>query len=161
MSDFYEQLWHELPLDRKAIFSRLKNGCNPKLLSYLAARFWVNEETDPNEDLGFVFSLIPTGLPLQKADYFYKLYISCVLPCATLRLYTLDSVGNSICSSTAVKLSFWGQSVQLKQLNNMLIELGYEVLSDDQLSIDIPAKILVKLGLTKGNYFNIVFSEHS
>lgn len=161
MSDFNEQLWHKLPLDRKALFSELEKGCNSKLLRYLVARFWVNEETDPNDDLGFVFALTPTGIPFGEAGYFYKLYISCVLPYATLRFYTLNSEGNSTCSSVAVKQPFWERSAQLKQLRSMLIDLGYELLSDEQLSLDVSAEILSKLGLNKGNYFNLLFSEYS
>jgi hypothetical protein len=130
MSDFEGQLRQKLPLDRRALFSELKDGCNSKLLQFLVARFWVNEETDPNDDLGFVFALKPVSLPLTEADYFYKLYLSCVLPCATMRLYTLDASGNSSCATVAVNEAFWEQSAQLKQLRTTLLDSGYNLLWD-------------------------------
>lgn len=160
MSDFEDLLRQKLPLDRRALFSELKDGCNSRLLRHLVARFWVNEETDPNDDLGFVFALKPVSLPLTEAGYFYKLYLSCVLPYATMRLYTLDASGNSSCTAVAVKEAFWEQSAQLRQLRAMLLDLGYDLLSEEQLSADVSAEISRKSQLEGGSYFNLLFSEY-
>ena len=95
---FEDQLINHLPLNRREIFASLNKGCSNDILKYLTSYFWVKDETDSNEDLGFVFNLRVN----EFANSFYRLYLSCVIPCATLRLYQVDDNGNDFSVSVAV-----------------------------------------------------------
>lgn len=156
---FSGNLLGQLPLNRRRISEELNKGPSLELLRYLTSHFWVTEETDSNDDLGFVFALKPLEVSGEKLDGYYKLYLSCVLPCSTMRVYSLDKNGNASCSSVAVSESYMNQTRSTRLLKAKLLDMGYEFLESEQMSQEPNTEILKKVGQST-SYFNLLFSEY-
>lgn len=151
------ELLDHLPIDRQAVFDRIRGGCSPDIIKYLVAHFWAKDETDPNVDLGFVFALKDE----LNSDVIIKLYLSCVISYAALRIYKVEGqheYSNSIAANERDVVA----SGKLSRLVKHLTERGVNILYEDSLSEKPSSKILLKNGEknSKLSYFELIFERN-
>ncbi|MEP3889929.1 MAG: hypothetical protein ABJN69_05645 [Hellea sp.] len=153
-------IYLRLPLDYKSISDKILNGCNQALLKYLLERFWVTDDTDLNDDLGFVFLLKSRSDATTENDYQYKLYLSCVLDVATLRKYKFLNDENSWIQISIDGNEEFSSDMLAKPIIEKLSSFGYIYLNSTELRSGVSDRIKNKLNSFDGNYFNLLFTEY-
>jgi len=153
------EIYSHVPLDYKSTSDRINSRHDRPLLKFLLEHYWVADDTDLNDDLGFVFLLRARSEVHIKADCFYKLYLSCVLSVATLKKYTFNSGDGFWVEEKIDDIGEFSTDLIVKQIMEKLDFFGYTYLNSNEIQSDVSDLIKNKLGSFEGGYFNLLFSE--
>ncbi|WP_027330486.1 hypothetical protein [Marinimicrobium agarilyticum] len=91
-NEIFKNLERDLPVERRVIASRVAGGPDSALGKDLMNNFWVNNDTDLNEDLGFVFAVKPLELSGSRLKGYYRLYLSSVSSYFAVRAFEYDDL---------------------------------------------------------------------